>query len=39
MAASGCLCQALIQQVQQERCEHFNDLLAHGNIRRIDPLL
>ena len=39
MAASGCLCQALIQQVQQERCEHFNDLLAHGDIRRIDPLL
>ncbi len=36
VAAYGCLGQALIQQVQQERCEHFNDLLAQGDIRRID---
>jgi hypothetical protein len=36
MAACGCLDRAPIQQVRQERCEHFNDLLTHGDIRRID---
>ena len=36
MPAEACLGQALIQQVQQERREHLNDLLAHGDVCGID---
>ena len=36
MPADGCLGQALVQQVRQERREHLDDLLAHEDVCGLD---
>lgn len=36
MPADGGLGQTLVQQVQEERHENLDDLLAHGNVRGLD---
>jgi len=36
MPADGCLGWAFVQQMEQERREHLNDLLAHEDVRGLD---
>ena len=36
MPAYGGLGQAQVEQMQQERCEHLNDLLAHDDVGGLD---